>query len=960
MKRRNEITHMNIGGMRVGLALVFAPVIALVTASELATAQCPEWSGGFELRGTDHTVYALEVLDTGSGPRLYAGGAFGTVGGTRSNFVARTDGSAWSAMPGLTNQGSGWALALTSFDSGSGAEIFAAGFLVANGQATPAGLAKWDGVAWAPVQPPIPTTSIARSFAVFDDGSGPQLYVGTSNGVFAWDGASWTTITTAPAFELAVFDDGSGRALYAAGTFTQISGVPANRVAKWNGSTWSALGSGVSGPVGPRIDTLAMHDFGAGARLIAGGRFTSAGGSPANNIAMWDGATWSPLGSGLDGFEVRVEAMASYDGGDGSALYVGGDFETAGGVPANSLARFDGATWSALGTGIVQGITQTAYQMYHAPVSALVVHDAGGGPRLVVGGAFSSAGGVDAVNLAQWDGTSWSRVVEGQGFMDPIRALTVGDDGTGGGPTVFAGGTDFLGLSPTQLSSSHVWKWTGASWQSIGALNGGIKALLFFSETPGACARLHAAGSFTEIGGVAANNIARWNGATWEPLGVGTSGIVNALAIYDRGSGPELVAAGEFETAGGASAFHIAHWNGSSWGPMGSISGPVNALEVFDDGIGTRPALYVGGEFHLVGSNGVTIACENLARWDGTSHTPVGAFDGLNGGEVFALRVWDDGLGGGPALYVGGDISSVGGVAACGIARWNGSAWSAVGSGNCATTPVRSFLALAAFDDGSGPALFGGGSLYFGTDPTGASGIAKWDGTTWTLLDGGLIEVETFDHVDVPGVPSALVAFDGRDGESPSLFIGGRFRFAGDEGSSNIARWQGCTLPPGNGFCFGDGSLGVPCPCAPPNVVPNPSGAPDAGCANAFQLEGAKLYASGRTNPDNVVLQGSGLTPSGYTLFFVGTAEIAAGIAYGDGVRCTGGALVRFGPQFATCGSVRYPNPALGHTLPLSVVSSVTPGSGQTRWYQGFYRHAVPNFCNSGTTNFTSGYRIVW
>jgi len=87
---------------------------------------------------------------------------------------------------------------------------------------------------------------------------------------------------------------------------------------KWDGSTWSALGSGVNSTVFP----LAV----SGTNLYAGGEFATAGVVPANNIAKWDGSAWSALGSGVNGI---VGALAVR----GTNLYVGGQFTTAGGVP---------------------------------------------------------------------------------------------------------------------------------------------------------------------------------------------------------------------------------------------------------------------------------------------------------------------------------------------------------------------------------------------------------------------------------------------------------------------------------------------------------------------------------------------------------------------------------------------------------------------------------------------------
>jgi hypothetical protein len=57
--------------------------------------------------------------------------------------------------------------------------------------------------------------------------------------------------------------------------------------------------------------------------LYAGGYFTTAGGSAANNIAQWNGSSWSALGSGVND---SVFALAV----SGSTLYAGGGFTTAG------------------------------------------------------------------------------------------------------------------------------------------------------------------------------------------------------------------------------------------------------------------------------------------------------------------------------------------------------------------------------------------------------------------------------------------------------------------------------------------------------------------------------------------------------------------------------------------------------------------------------------------------------
>jgi len=125
---------------------------------------------------------------------------------------------------------------------------------------------------------------------------------------------------------LAVYDDGSGPALYAGGEFSTAGGVAAMRIARWNGSSWSSLGSGIS----RAVNALAVYDDGAGPALYAGGYFTAADGVAANRIAKWDGSSWSALGSGI-GIDTNdaVFALTVFDDGAGPALFAGGVFPVA-------------------------------------------------------------------------------------------------------------------------------------------------------------------------------------------------------------------------------------------------------------------------------------------------------------------------------------------------------------------------------------------------------------------------------------------------------------------------------------------------------------------------------------------------------------------------------------------------------------------------------------------------------
>src|SRR5207249_1631952 len=124
-----------------------------------------------------------------------------------------------------------------------------------------------------------------------------------------------------------------GTNVYFAGPFTNAGGITVNRMARWDGSVWSGVGGGIVG--NGTINALAV----IGTNLYAGGTFTNMGGVPANHLAKWDGGAWSALGSGttFSGSSGPVLALATV----GSDLYVGGTFRTAGGKPANFLARWN-------------------------------------------------------------------------------------------------------------------------------------------------------------------------------------------------------------------------------------------------------------------------------------------------------------------------------------------------------------------------------------------------------------------------------------------------------------------------------------------------------------------------------------------------------------------------------------------------------------------------------------------
>src|SRR5262249_37806691 len=154
--------------------------------------------------------------------------------------------------------------------------------------------------------------------------------------------------------------------------------------------------------------------------------------------------------------------------------------------------------------------------------------------------------------------------------------------------------------------------------------------------------RLHAAGNFY-AGSLGAHNLGRWNGSDWEPLGAGIVGEVDAVAAHDDGTGPALVAGGDFHRAGGLPANALASRKTPAWAALGGGSGvdsTVLSLLPFDDGSG--PKLIVGGAFGAAG-DGIQ---NGIAAWDGSTWSPLGTgldFAGVSPPRANALALFDDG-----------------------------------------------------------------------------------------------------------------------------------------------------------------------------------------------------------------------------------------------------------------------------------------------------------------------------
>ena len=330
------------------------------------------------------------------------------------------------------------------------------------------------------------------------------------------------------------------------------------------------------------VGPMAVWDDGSGEKLYAGGSFTSIGGNPYGYLAAWDRVTgsWSNVGRGLS--TSFVAAIMPYDPGNGEQLVVSGAFDSAGNTPrTKSIAMWNGSRWSNLGADLRTNTADPVWSM------------AEWNGTLYVGGKFPEIGGVVTESIASWDGSQWSALGSGVfGAFNPyVAAMIVFDDGSG--PALYASGRfDGIGVPSPQIA-----RWDGSNWSRVG---GGL--------TP-------------------------------------TSPIhpVEAMTIFDDGSGPALYVAGHaFSTVSGG-PYNVAKWDGQSWTGVGQQigAGRLSSIAVFDDGTG--PALYVGG---------VNMPSVNdIARYEN------GVWVTLDGGVdnwVFGLRVWDD------AMYVGGNFTEAG------------------------------------------------------------------------------------------------------------------------------------------------------------------------------------------------------------------------------------------------------------------------------------------------------------
>jgi hypothetical protein len=214
-----------------------------------------------------------------------------------------------------------------------------------------------------------------------------------ADNVLTWDKKGWhrmTNIMQPGPYAYPQFLRGNGPDLYVGGpAITSAGNKAASGIAHWNGKEWDTMAGGVSlkGGEEPEIKDMAFR----GSDVFVGGLFDSTQGSPAKNVARWDGRSWSALGEGFPG---DLHALTC----DRDGLVVGGMYS---GIPwdnpilGNSIVgRWNGSDWEAMGSGLTGRVDHLAF--YRDKIYAF------GSLMRPLDTAYS--------RMCLWDGKDWAPV----------------------------------------------------------------------------------------------------------------------------------------------------------------------------------------------------------------------------------------------------------------------------------------------------------------------------------------------------------------------------------------------------------------------------------------------------------------------------------------------------------------------------------------------------------------------
>jgi hypothetical protein len=626
-------------------------------------AQCPNaWAPLGVAPGTDAPVSASTLWDPdGPGParaHVVVAGSFTAIGTMTAPQFAMQDPATgvWSAL-GSPVDGTVLSLAV-----GAQGSLLAGGRFAPTGSSQPWCLARLSGATWINESPGLGTTECLLQVPNGDLIAGGQFrLVGSTvdDHILRWNGTNWSRLglgVGGPVTALARLANGD----LVAGWKSMAMGVPMAQISRWDGNAWTLIASHAQ-----YSEVLAMVEL-PGGRLIAGGNFPFGSPLQMHAVLEWNGTTWSPL-LASNGEEARALAVMP----DGSLLAGGSEYPNGAWV-----ARWNGTAWSQPAGGI-RGLE----------VATLCVLPSG---EFVAGGNFGGAGTVSAKHLARWTGAAWQPMVTGGGLDQGVMAMASTRDGD-----LVVGGY-FEGCGG--IAARGVARLRGSSWSPIDSplpLQGTLPRVLL----PLPDGSLVMGGYFL---------LHRWDGFSWLPLGQIDDEVV-ALAHLPNG---DLVAGGYLASIGGVPASGLARWNGTTWTPM---SGWQRVFSLATDEQG-----------QLIASGIPAVGNTSIARWNGVSWVPLGT--GLVG-IATSLAFLPDG-----DLLACGQVAVQGGTQRVDVVLWNGSTWTSLGLD--ATRPghgawVNSIVALP-----NGDVVAGGQFSHVAGQPM--NGLARWDGTSWSPLGSGI------------------------------------------------------------------------------------------------------------------------------------------------------------------------------------------------------------------------------
>ena len=359
-----------------------------------------------------------------------------------------------------------------------------------------------------------------------------------------------------------------------------------------NAQTWTPVGTGLAFG---RIESMCEYN----GELYVGGVFDSIGGVQSYSIAKWNGTTWNSVPNSYsltnykNPFSLNLEIfdMTVYNG----ELVVAGSTWFNGNQQRN-IAKWNGTSWSQFGTGMDNRIF--AIEVYNGELYAT--------------GHFEHAGGIPTRGIAKWNGTSWSQV--GGPGLNLSPGFTGSALQTYNGELYLAGGFGLINGLPV----NSIAKWNGASWSSVGT----IDELWQFQSLGVFNNKLYAGGNMIINNNPTEHWIANWNSTAWDSVGLGLNYVPNSMTVYNG----ELYIAGRFDTAGGSQALCIARWNNVQWNTLGS---GLNLYHINVDSVITpwdttiyphefiysmctyNNELYVGGRFTQMGG----VNANSIAKW---------------------------------------------------------------------------------------------------------------------------------------------------------------------------------------------------------------------------------------------------------------------------------------------------------------------------------------------------------